>query len=253
MLKIIISFLKFTSLKYLVKFFINNPSDIYSKKLKENGYCVIKNFLSKEDCLKIIEEINGFIKNQPSKISLYKGNYDYRLFSFNKISKKTNRFLQNKFLINLVLKYENTKNIKYSFTLGAKLVNKKNNKGSGGGWHRDNIDDSYPKAILYLSDVGIDNGPFQYIKGSHNFFNILNFLLISKIKFSEKEFSNKIINLFLKKNPKALQTFVEKQGTVIIFDSHGLHRGMPIKKGRRYALTNYYYTKTIGGSGFKHI
>ena len=252
MFKIIISYLKFAFPKILSRIIIPNSNNIYSEKIRKSGYCVIKNFLSRKDCLMIKKDLNYFIKNNPSKVYLY-SNYDYRIFSFNKVSKKTDQFLKNKFLIDIILKYQNTKKVKYSFTLGAKLINKKNNEGSGGGWHRDNLDDSYPKAILYLSDVGQDNGPFQYIENSHNFFNIVNFLLFSKKKYSQKEFSKKIINLFVKKNPKRLKTFVEKQGTVIIFDSNGLHRGMPIKKAERFALTNYYYTKKIGGSGFNHI
>ena len=140
-----------------------------------------------------------------------------------------------------------------TFSLGAKLVAKRNNEGSGGGWHRDNLNSSYPKAILYLSDVQYNNGPFQYIKGSHKFLNILKFLINSKIGYDKKEFSPKVINKYLKKNSQQLKTFCYKKGSIIIFDSLGLHRGKPISNGIRYSLTNYYYPDNIGGKNFKHI
>ena len=60
-----------------------------------------------------------------------------------------------------------------------------------------------------------------------------------------------MLNNYIKKNPGLLTTFNEKKGTVI--DAKGLHRGKPIKKNKRFALTNYYYTKKIGGKNFKHI
>ena len=54
----------------------------------------------------------------------------------------------------------------------------------------------------------------------------------NKLKKQIKLFEDKKVavvygNLFVKKNPKRLKTFVEKRGTVIIFDSNGLHPTPP--------------------------
>jgi hypothetical protein len=49
------------------------------------------------------------------------------------------------------------------------------------------------------------------------------------------------INELIKKDPERLLTFTAKAGTLLFVDTSLLHRGAPIKKGSRYALTNYYY------------
>jgi hypothetical protein len=42
---------------------------------------------------------------------------------------------------------------------------------------------------------------------------------------------------------------------VIIVDTSGLHRGMPIRSGERYALTNYYWPRrdAMPPSMAKHV
>src|SRR6185437_16980073 len=51
-------------------------------------------------------------------------------------------------------------------TLAARLRARPGNLGSGQGWHRDAFHFQY-KAMVYLSDVGPDNGPFQLLDASH--------------------------------------------------------------------------------------
>ena len=36
-----------------------------------------------------------------------------------------------------------------------------------------------------------------------------------------------------------------KKGTLILFDSSGLHRGVPLTLGERWAITRYYFNNTI--------
>ena len=57
-------------------------------------------------------------------------------------------------------------------TKANKVKYNKNNLGSGGGWHRDDFNFQF-KAILYLNDVSMDNGPFQLIENSNGLINII--------------------------------------------------------------------------------
>ena len=65
--------------------------------------------------------------------------------------------------MNVIVKYLNQQflagNIKYIL----------NGKGSGNGWHRDELfyKYRYTKAMIYLNDVNLNNGPFQYLEKSH--------------------------------------------------------------------------------------
>ena len=46
--------------------------------------------------------------------------------------------------------------------MANKLIYKKGNLGSGGGWHRDTFFKKQLKFIIYLSDVGEKNGELFY-------------------------------------------------------------------------------------------
>ena len=117
------------------------------------------------------------------------------------------------------------------------------------------------KCMIYLSDVGIDDGPFHYVKGSHlfkknnivkrniaksiNVYNINNtpdkrieFLCLPKDFQNSSNFGNYILNdskngLFLKDNLKPLTSDV---GNLFIFDPDGIHMGGNTNGGERMAI-----------------
>tara|TARA_Y100000768_G_C23432724_1_gene431250 strand:- start:46 stop:474 length:429 start_codon:yes stop_codon:yes gene_type:complete len=114
------------------------------------------------------------------------------------------------------------------------------NKGSGGGWHRDSIVPNI-KSLVYLVDVDTDIGPIEIVKDSNKFQNIL---------LDNKKMNNKLLlnTRFTEDQVKKIDNFDErlvsikaKKGTMIIFDGSNIHRGRPIKKNVRYAITNYYF------------
>ena len=123
---------------------------------------------------------------------------------------------------------------------GARLKFKKNNLGSGGGWHRDSIHKSY-KALIYLTDVNLNNDPFQIIPSSSQ---LLKILKIDNKNYCKLRYENSEINEYLK-NGENLKTIIGQAGTMILFDGSNLHRGSPIEDGLRYSLTNYYFPKRI--------
>lgn len=118
------------------------------------------------------------------------------------------------------------KKVKSWFLMANRVRYVKGNMGSGGGWHRDSPFSPQVKFIWYLSDVGSQNGPFEYI---------------------EKSNSNGIQNR--KKYPIGETRFDEvydtpisvtgKEGNLLICDTHCIHRGRPIENGTRYAITLY--------------
>ena len=116
--------------------------------------------------------------------------------------------------------------------------------GSGGGWHRDDADAKQTKAILYLSDVEMENGPFQFIEGSHKPWDIYRMAFKYNFSFGQNRFTDQELEKVIQDQPNRLKTFTGKAGTLILTDTRGLHRGMPIRKGERYALTNYNWVRT---------
>lgn len=135
--------------------------------------------------------------------------------------------------------------VKDGFTLGAKLEHADGNSGSGGGWHRDHPNMKQSKSILYLTDVTEENGPFQYIEGSHKSFNGYKDSYKYELDPLQQRFEDEEIQKLLEKEPQRLKTLTCKAGSVILTDTRGIHRGMPIKTGERSYEYPKAYEKTF--------
>ena len=209
------------------------------KKLDKDGFCIVKNFWDEDKCLEGIKEVEKIMINYPKY--LHSDNKsDLRVFGAENISSEIGSFSKNNLLNEIANEY-NKKNTQLGFTLGAKIYYRPNNKGSGEGWHRDGFYRQF-KALLYLNDVGIRNGPFQLIKDSHKCRNLIKDIKKADLKYMQYRLSEDEISKLISNNPSRLITILGKKGTLILFDTSMLHRGAPIKEGYRYVLTNYYYT-----------
>ena len=124
--------------------------------------------------------------------------------------------------------------------MANRIVFTQNNLGSGGGWHRDDVEFQF-KAILYLVDVNENNGAFQLIKYSNKLKFIIRDCYKYKMKINETRLSEKKINEIINAEPERLKTITGNAGTLVLVDTSLIHRGRPLASGLRYALTNYYY------------
>lgn len=211
------------------------------EELKKKGITIIKDYYSKDECDYIVKEILNTFSANKSKVTVTES-LDHRLWWFEKYSARANDFLNDKYLKQLIKKYENNDEIFQSTTLAGNIKYKKDGKGSGSGWHRDRTfyKYRYSKAMIYLNDVDLNNGPFQYLEESHKVKNIIRFNYFLKKKYSEKWFNNDEIEFISKKINLNISTVEAKAGDLIIFDGTGVHRGKPLMSGERFSLTNYY-------------
>jgi ectoine hydroxylase-related dioxygenase (phytanoyl-CoA dioxygenase family) len=203
--------------------------------LKKNGFIVIENFYTTEICEEIKKEIDQIILKYGDKLEIDNEGADHRVWGAERVSAIIKKFHDDKLLQEIAEAYTKTPIVNH-MTLAAKLIYKSSNKGSGGGWHRDSAHEQQFKSILYLSDVTIDNGPYQYLSRSHKLRNVLRSFKYEK----EKRFRSGDLDKFVNEYRIPIETITAKAGTLILTDTRGIHRGMPIEKGERYALTNYY-------------
>jgi hypothetical protein len=92
-------------------------------------------------------------------------------------------------------------------------------------WHRDLNTPLYLlKIFFFLSDCGIDDGPHEFVRGSHENLGVLN----GRRYFADEE----VDRTYPPGSPERLVSVV-KAGTVVIEDTRGLHRARLPKAGFR--------------------
>ncbi|MGE4158096.1 MAG: phytanoyl-CoA dioxygenase family protein [Planctomycetota bacterium] len=91
-------------------------------------------------------------------------------------------------------------------------------------YHRDQEDPRYMlKFFLYLNDVGIENGPHCYFPGTHN--RVYPWQNRST-RFTDEEMRREL-------GADRERVFTGKAGTLIVEDTRGYHKGLPLVKGVR--------------------
>ncbi len=208
--------------------------------IREKGYCVLEGVFSKEWCEEARQEIDRIISQYHEQIWKDEAESDHRIFGADRVSAFIKNYYEDSQLIPVLQTYEGRR-VQDGFTLGARLEAAAGNIGSGGGWHRDHPNVKQSKSIVYLTDVSLENGPFQYIQSSHTSKNVYQDSFKYKYDQFQNRFTEDEVQRIIDKEPERLKTFTASAGTVILTDTRGIHRGKPIEKGVRYALTNYLW------------
>ena len=206
--------------------------------LKSRGFVILDHYYSPAECNLIKDEIDRVVDQYPEAISLSDDNSDIRIFDAEKISPAIRRFHEDPFLLGILRGHARTDVINTS-TLAARLSSVVGNEGSGGGWHRDSFG-SPIKAILYVSNVTDDTGPFQFLPSSNKLKNIVRDLWITRLPFLKYRFTEEDISQIRRLGNYEIKTLIGDAGTVVLIDTAAIHRGKPISLNSRYALTNYY-------------
>jgi hypothetical protein len=231
-------------------------------KLRTDGILLIENYFSHDFCQSVIECIDNYIlhkndsidniwttiQNNPNayKTGVLQGDgtsywidkhkSDHRIVHAELLSSHLNQqFSSNEFFLQIA-RLMLANQVEFNFTMANRTRFAEGNLGSGGGWHRDKNYQHGFKALVYLNDVTDDNGPFEYIRTTFSLKNhILDFPYPDKYQFTDEE-----IQAFLNQNKELLYKVKGKAGSLVLFNTNGIHRGSPILKGERYAITNYY-------------
>lgn len=82
-------------------------------------------------------------------------------------------------------------------------------------WHRDLNSMHLLKMFVFISDCGIDNGPHEFLRKTHRRDDVLN---------GKRYFSDAEVDALYPEGSADRAVSVVKAGTVILEDTHGLHR-----------------------------
>jgi hypothetical protein len=211
--------------------------------LEKDGYYVIPDYYTPEKCDEIIDEIERLRKDFWDHVH-YVADCDARFFGANRVSEAISDFAEDPFIVRIARIHEQYEDLNI-LTMAARLDFREGNPGSGSGWHRDRAGRKQTKSIIYLSDVTEEHGPFQYIRGSHAAKQVIKGVAYSGFHHNQTRFTDDEIEKYLNHRKGELETFTAKKGTLILVNTRGIHRGMPIMKENRYALTNYIWPGPI--------
>jgi len=209
-------------------------------RLRRDGYAVVPTFLTAARCAELRDRVDGALEEHAQFVQQDPMGADRRLFGLDAYDPEIRAIAFDPFLIDVLKTYERASSHE-GFALCAHLRTRPHNLGSGQGWHRDSAAYTQTKYMVYLSDVGSDNGPFQYVRGSHRSEQILRAIFAYGYAANQFRFTDEEISRLTTAELGRLQTFTAPAGTAIVFDSRGLHRGMPIASGDRYAITTYLW------------
>jgi hypothetical protein len=101
-------------------------------------------------------------------------------------------------------------------------------------FHQDKEFIRFVKVFIYLTDVGLEQGPHCYVEGS---FRDYEQKIPQGYKFSDRISDTRIESWYGKER---IRTFTAKQGTVLLEDTNGFHKGLPVISGHRLMLQLEY-------------
>ena len=199
-------------IKHQFNLLFNSTNSEIEHELRKNGVVVLKNFITKKSCEKLVKQIDSSIES--GNVSWTdKKKSDVRIFGFeNLFPNSANLFKSIDYLYGSYID-----NNKKSSVLMANKVNFViDNLGSGGGWHRDSLNRRQLKFMIYLNRVNEENGPFEYLMGSHRLNSKLktNHFLFKKTRYTSED---------VKKYSRTWEPkkILGTNGTCVVFDSSG--------------------------------
>lgn len=217
-----------------------NDLDDLVRQVEENGVVAVPAYWSREKCAAGRLAFERTLREETASVQIYSGGSDQRLYGMESADPLFADFHNDPFLKafgELVGGLE-----LYNFaTLGGYITASPGNTGSGDGWHRDAHGFQF-KAILYLSETAPENGPFQYLIGSHRRWRVaIDTALGNLPEAPQTRYDNDGIERAVTRLNLTMQSFPAPAGTLLLVNTAGIHRGIPLECGQRYALTNYYY------------
>ncbi len=207
------------------------------RRLRNVGYFVMPGYLARVEAEELRRQVDAAIEARPRDVQIQD---DSRMFGVEELSPEFLRFNQDRRFAAIAHAFLG--NVKTVTTMANRLLAAPEARSSGGGWHRDRLRKQF-KVLLYLTDVGPENGPFCLMERSKAFRNVVLDQFHTGGEPLQRRWSDEEMGRLLPHAKKRQHVFTASAGTAVLFDSSSIHRGLPIVTGERYALTNYYYEK----------
>jgi phytanoyl-CoA dioxygenase PhyH len=224
------------------------PEDARGRDLRQEllttGLCVVPGFLDAHTVDSVAAEAEALYQAYPQHVSLESNGSDQRIYGAERICPGLRLESNMGWVDELSRSFYWSSEVAWFQMLG-KIAFRDSNLGSGSGWHRDSPFSHQFKAILYLSDVDDENGPFEYIPGSHLKDRVDEVATFLGMPMRQYRFSDEHVERLENAGLGRRVAVTGAKGSLLLADSRGLHRGKPLRKGGRLAVTRYYFPRRI--------
>jgi len=205
------------------KEFLDLDFELISDEINKNGFFSFDGALSENFINNIKNDVadSGLSLNKNNVAGVYftHGN-QFFLTHMLAVSKSFFNYCTNKKVLDICTNYMGEgfrlKALRYYENFGGQVMQWHTDNRYYDGSNKDGINTKTPGLIFlaYISDV--NDGEFQYIKGSHKW-SLENKHNDYSIEYVEKNYKNEIVGF---KKPK---------GSIVIYNTHGVHRAKPSK------------------------
>jgi hypothetical protein len=225
-------------------------------KIRADGYCVLDDRIAPEVCERLLMfalTINARVRNATSEVATKEARpyrrdkpegVRYDIDATDVLScADVQRLLADPALLSVAAHYLGTTPIADVVTMWWHTAySNRPDEDAGQFFHFDMDRIKWLKFFIYLTDVGPENGPHCFIKGSHKSKGIPAALLRKGYaRLSDEEvFSHYTKDQMIK--------FTAARGTIIAEDTRGLHKGLEVLKGDRLMLQLQFSASLFGGS-----
>ncbi len=224
----------------------------WMQTVRREGVCAVPGFYDPATCAALRQEILEVAERFPDAVHIMSNGADRRIFGADIAAKGIRTFAEDPRLLNAAQTVLGD-NAGSAFTLAGIINYREGNLGSGEGWHRDNFFDQF-KAIVYLTDVTEENGPFEYITCSHLVRQMFSDHNGYGVPLDTARIEEAAVRRLIAAQPDRHRILTASAGTLVLADTTGIHRGMPLTGGERCALTNYYFPgKMLGPKLFDYF
>lgn len=209
-------------------------------QVRADGVAAVPGYWPAEKCQAARAAFDRVLAEYPDHVRVFSGGSDQRMYGMESVDPLFADFHHDRFLRGFG-ELDHGLELYNFATLGGRIAATGTNTGSGDGWHRDAFGHQF-KAILYLTDTTPQNGPFQYLLGSHKDWRVaLDTAMGGLPQAPNTRYSDAAIDTLVRRRGRTTRAFPAAAGTLLLVNTAGIHRGMPLQAGYRYALTNYYY------------
>lgn len=212
--------------------------------IESEGIFVRPNFLSQKHCRELCSRLDELIDSGKCNVWEDEVGADKRIYFAETLDEEFKNFYENDYIRSVFREYTGIAN-PHGLLLAARIDAVEGNNGSGGGWHRDSPISRQFKAIVYLNDVDEAQGPFQYVRKSHGKVSSIWACWKRIFKPGHFRFEEVDVNRYIEASGQSADLIVGDAGSLVLVDTKGIHRGYPIKQGRRYALFCYFWEREI--------